>query len=84
MCWEMFTGEPFYGHGATFESVVDALVGKGTLATEQPLSPETRQKLGSSQFRLSLMRALDRNPKQRPTIAELLANWTSIFSATQE
>ena len=84
MCWEMFTGEPFYGHGATFESVVDILVGKGSLATEQPLLPETRKKLGSSQFRLSLMRALSRDPQQRPSIAELLASWTSIFSATQE
>jgi serine/threonine protein kinase len=83
ICWELFTGKPFYGRMASFEMVFDILVGSGQLPTEMPLPPETRQKLGGSVFRVSLMKTLNRNPADRPSVDDLVKNWTSIFQSTQ-
>jgi hypothetical protein len=79
MVWELLTRTKFYGENADMATVVDALTGVTQLVTEQTLSAQARQGLGNKTYRDSVIAMLDRDPSRRPTVSQLVHDWTSIF-----
>ena len=79
MSWELLTRTKFYGQHADMAAVVDALLGNKQLPTEQPLTAEVKKGLGNKVYRDSIVGALARDPAQRPSVAQLVEQWTSVF-----
>lgn len=79
MSWELLTRTKFHGAHADMATVVEALLGRRLLPSEQPLTAEVKQKLGNKVYRDSIIAALARDPRQRPTVKQLVERWTSVF-----
>ena len=79
MSWELLTRTKFYGQHADMAAVVDTLLGARQLCTEQPLTAEVQSGLKNTVYRDSIMAALSRDPRSRPTVAQLVHQWTSLF-----
>jgi serine/threonine protein kinase len=79
MSWELLTKTKFYPADADMTTVVDTLKGKLPLASEQPLSAEVRRDLGNKTYRETVVAMLNRDPQLRPTVSELVHDWTSVF-----
>jgi hypothetical protein len=79
MCWELLTGEKFYGKHAGMSEVVSALTGETQLPSERPLPNAVGKRLGAGAFRESIFSMLSRDAAARPSVPELLATWNSIF-----
>lgn len=49
MCWEVATGQQFYGvgEGAAMHAVLGALVGRAPLPSEERLTPDVSHALGT-------------------------------------
>lgn len=82
IAWELFTKRKFYGPAPDFAWVVRVLMGEEPLPSEAPLLPEVRERLGNSRFRSVFLSMLARDPEQRPSVAQLLTSWNSVFSQT--
>jgi hypothetical protein len=82
MTWELLTQSKFYGPDADMATVVDALLGKTQLASEQPLTPEVRKGLGNPTFRETVVAMLARDPAARPKVADLVQRWTGMVQQT--
>jgi serine/threonine protein kinase len=79
MSWELLTKTKFYPADADMTTVVDTLKGNLPLASEQPLSAEVRHGLGNKTYRETVVAMLNRDPQLRPTVSELVHDWTSVF-----
>jgi hypothetical protein len=79
MSWELLTKIKFYPADADMTTVVDTLTGKLPLASEQPLSAEVRRGLSNKTYRETVVAMLHRDPQLRPTVSELVHDWTSVF-----
>jgi hypothetical protein len=79
MSWELLTKTKFYPADADMTTVVDILTGKLPLASEQPLSAKVRRGLGNQTYRETVVEMLNRDPQLRPTVSELVHDWTSVF-----
>ena len=79
MSWELLTHTKFHGASANMSHVVEVLLGAKQLPSEQELTAEAQRGLGNSVFRNSIVAALHRDPKQRPTVAQLVQDWTSVL-----
>jgi serine/threonine protein kinase len=79
MSWELLTKTKFYPADADMTTVVDTLKGKLPLASEQPLSAEVRRGLGNKTYCETVLTMLNRDPQLRPTVSELVHDWTSWF-----
>jgi hypothetical protein len=82
MTWELLTQTKFYGPSADMVTVIDALLGKTPLPSEQPLTPEVRKGLGNPTFRDTVVAMLARDPAARPQVPDLVQRWTSMMQHT--
>ena len=79
MTWELLTKTKFYGEDADMAAVVDTLTGKTALASERDLTLEVYRGLANQTFRTTVVAMLQRDPAQRPTMADLVHSWQSIL-----
>ena len=79
MAWELLTNTKFYGEDADMNAVVDMLTGKTVLASERDLTPEVHRGLANSTFRTTVVAMLQRDPAQRPKMADLVHSWQSVW-----
>jgi hypothetical protein len=64
------------------QTVVDALVGSTMFTTESPLPAEVQSALGSRSFRTNILAMLSRDPSKRPSAAQVVRDWNTVFNAT--
>lgn len=81
MSWELLTRTKFYGENAEMAAVTDPLLGARPLPTEQPLTAEVKRGLGNRVYRDSVVAALSRDPAARPSVGQLVRDWTGVFQA---
>ena len=79
MTWELLTKTKFYGEDADMAAVVDTLTGKTALASERDLTPSVYRGLANQTFRTTVVAMLQRDPAQRPKMADLVHSWQSIL-----
>ena len=79
MTWELLTKTRFYGNNANMATVVDTLLGKTALASERELTLEVYRGLVNPVFRATVVAMLQRDPAQRPTMADLVRSWQGLL-----
>jgi hypothetical protein len=72
----------FHGPNADMVTVIDALLAKASIPSEQPLTPQVRRGLGSPTFRETVVAMLSRDPTARPQVPDLVQRWTGMMQHT--